>query len=105
MPDALQLILDILRRHDIAIGECRKSSFTPLETPFQRHFIDGQRAFGLAAGRIHRGVEMIGRVQMRARMGGQPHPFGGGKTGPVGGLLGGDAGKEMAQFGKVSLCT
>jgi hypothetical protein len=52
MPDAVQLILDILRGHDIAIGECRKSSFTPLETPFQRHFIDGERAFGLAAGRI-----------------------------------------------------
>src|SRR5579883_2650300 len=66
MPDALELVLNVFRGCDIAVGEMAEVELDGrLQAPFERHLVDGPGA--LAA--IHGGMEVPGRVEMGAVMG------------------------------------
>src|SRR5579871_504633 len=70
MSDPLEFGLDVLGGCDIAVGKMAKVKFhTTLETPFERHVIDGPGA--LTA--IHGWVVVIGRIEMRAVVGRKLH--------------------------------
>jgi hypothetical protein len=68
MADALQLGLDLGRGDDVAVGLVAEVELDAgLEAPFERHLVDGDGALALVHGRM----EVIGRVEMRAVVGGQ----------------------------------
>src|ERR1700731_4402036 len=70
MSDALEFSLDILSGHDIAVGKMPEVEFDAgLETPFERHFLDGPGALTAVHGRM----VVIGRVQVSAVMGRELH--------------------------------
>jgi hypothetical protein len=66
--DALQFVLHLPRRDDMAVGlGAEVELHAGLEAPFERHLVDGDGALAL----VHRRMEVIGRVEMRAVMGRQ----------------------------------
>src|SRR5471032_934012 len=61
--DALQLVIDFLRGDDMTVGHgAEVELYAGLEAPFERHLVDSDGALAL----VHRRMEMIGRVEMRA---------------------------------------
>ena len=70
--DALELLLDVGGRHHVAVGEVPEVELhRGLQAPFQRHLVDGDGA--LAA--VHRRRVVVGRVEVSAVVGGDPHPL------------------------------
>ena len=66
MADALQLVLDLLGGDDVAVRQVAEVELhAGLEAPVERHLVDGDGALAL----VHRRMEMIGRVEMRAVVG------------------------------------
>jgi hypothetical protein len=78
--DAVEFGLHLGGRHHVAVGQMAEVELDAgLEAPFQRHLVDRDRGTCAARQtRILRGMEMPGRIQMGAVVGGQRHPFGGG---------------------------
>jgi hypothetical protein len=72
--DARQLGLHIGGGDHVAVGEVAEVQLHPgLEAPVQRHLVDGDRALLVAQRLVHRAVEVVRRVQVRAVVGGQLH--------------------------------
>ena len=62
MPNTLQFRLHIRRRGDIAVLKVPEIKLhAGVHAPLERHLVDGDRPLA----NIHRGVVMLGRVQMR----------------------------------------
>ena len=75
MANALEFCLDVGRGDHIAVGKVAEVQLhAGLEAPVQRHGVDGHR-LALAAGqrRVHGAVEVVGRIQVGAVVGGQLH--------------------------------
>ena len=67
MVDALELSLDIARRHHITISKMAEVEFhARLKAPVEIDFVNRDRALRSAGTLVHRRVKVIWRVQMRA---------------------------------------
>ena len=74
MADPGEFGLDVVGRHHIAVVEVTEVEFhRRLQAPLQRNLIDGDGPFAA----VHRGGEVVGRVQMRAVVRCDPNPFDG----------------------------
>ena len=72
--DALQLQLHVGGGHHVAVRESTKVEFyRGLQTPFERHLVDGDGPPApVDRGGIHRRGVMVGRVEVRPVVGGDP---------------------------------
>jgi hypothetical protein len=65
---------DVGRRDHVAVVEVAEVQLHGrLEAPFQRHLVDRDRALLLPQLAVHRGVEVVGRIEVRAVVRGQRH--------------------------------
>ena len=72
--DALELGLDVGRGDHVAVGEVAEVELhAGLEAPFERHLVDRDRGLLLAQRLVHRRMEVVRRVQVRAVVGRQLH--------------------------------
>ena len=68
--DALELGLDVGRRHHVAIGQVAKVQLhAGLKAPLQRHLVDGPGLLLLAQRLVHGAVEVVGRIEVGAVVG------------------------------------
>ena len=70
MADARELGLDLGRAHDMAVGQMAEVELDAgAEEPVERHLVDGDHAVAVHVLRL----EVIGRVHVRAVVGGERH--------------------------------
>src|SRR6516225_5164585 len=76
-PTRLSSSLDVARLDHITVGKMPEVELhRRLKAPFQRHLVDAPGGFAAAFQRvIHRGEEMVGRVEMSTVMRGDAHPL------------------------------